>query len=99
MMINQLNFQLRQVKDFIEKEGVSCEAELVESTGKEKSLVPIILRHAEEEDDIDLIIIMTQNELSLIKFFVSSSAQEIIRHSDIPVMSVIPKELGFTSIA
>jgi len=99
MIIKQLNFQLLQVKDFIEKAGIACETELVESSGKEKSLVPIILRHAAEEGDIDLIIIMTQNELSLIEFFVSSSAQEIIRHSDIPVMSVIPKELGYTSIA
>ncbi|MEI6576871.1 MAG: universal stress protein [Bacteroidota bacterium] len=98
MIINQLNFQLQQVRNFIESEGVACEAVLVESTGKEKSLVPIILRHAAEEGDIDLIIIMTQNELSLIQFFVSSSAQEIMRHSEIPVMSVIPKELGYTSI-
>jgi nucleotide-binding universal stress UspA family protein len=98
MLINRLNFQLQQVKDFIETEGIACTAELVESTGKESSLVPIILRYAAEQGDIDLITIMTQNELSLIQFFVSSSAQEMIRLSDIPVMSVIPKELGYTSI-
>lgn len=98
MLINRLNFQLQQVKDFIETEGISCTAELVESTGQESSLVPIILRYATEQDDIDLITIMTQNELSLIQFFVSSSAQEMIRLSEIPVMSVIPKELGYTSI-
>ncbi|MHC1706114.1 MAG: universal stress protein [Bacteroidales bacterium] len=94
----QLNLQLKQVKDFIEAAGVKCEAELVESTGSEKSLVPIILRYAKEQGDIDLIIIMTQQELGLVEFFVSSSAQEIIRSSDIPVMSINPKELGYTSM-
>jgi nucleotide-binding universal stress UspA family protein len=94
----QLNIQLNQVKEFIQDAGVRCEAELVESTGNEKSLVPIILRYAKEQGDIDLIIIMTQQELGLVEFFVSSSAQEIIRMSEIPVMSITPKELGYTSI-
>lgn len=94
----QLNAQLRQVKNFIEAAGIQCHAELVETSGKEKSLVPVILRYAKEQGDIDLIIIMTQQELSLVEFFVSSSAQEIIRLSDIPVMSIIPKELGYSSI-
>lgn len=94
----QLNMQLKQVKDFIENAGVKCEAELVESTGNEKSLVPIILRYAKEQGDIDLIIIMTQQELGLVEFFVSSSAQEIIRTSDIPVMSINPKEMGYSSM-
>ncbi len=94
----QLSLQMRQVKEFIESAGVSCTAELVESTGSEKSLVPIILNYSKAHEDIDLIIIMTQQELSLIEFFVSSSAQEIIRLSEVPVMSIKPKELGYTSM-
>ncbi len=97
-VVYQLNVQLKQVRDFIEAAGVKCQAELVEASGKEKSLVPIILRYAKAQGDIDLIIIMTQQELSLIEYFVSSSAQEIIRSSDIPVMSIIPRELGFSSM-
>ncbi|MCX6273376.1 MAG: universal stress protein [Bacteroidetes bacterium] len=95
---NQLHIQLQQVKAFIESAGVSCQAELIESTGKEKSLVPIILHYAEQQGDIDLIIIMTQQELSLIQFFVSSSAQDILRLSEIPVMSVTPRDLGYSSM-
>jgi nucleotide-binding universal stress UspA family protein len=95
---NQLLRQLKQVQDFITDAGVNCSAELVESTGSEKSLVPIILRYAREQGDIDLLIIMTQQELAIVEFFVSSSAQEVIRTSEIPVMSIVPKELGFTSI-
>ncbi len=95
---NQLLRQLKQAQDFITAAGVKCSAELVESTGSEKSLVPIILRYAKEQGDIDLIIIMTQQEMAIVEFFLSSSAQEVIRTSEIPVMSVVPKELGFTSI-
>jgi len=98
LIYTQLVRQLKQVSDFIEAAGVECKAELVESTAVEKSLVPNVLRYANEQDDVDLIIIMTQQELAIVDFFVSSNAQELIRNANVPVMSIIPKELGFTTI-
>jgi nucleotide-binding universal stress UspA family protein len=41
--------------------------------------------------EADLIMIMTQQETEVIKYFVGSLAKEIIHNSDIPVMSIVPK--------
>lgn len=97
-IVGRLYQQGEQVTNFISAAGIECTFEVVESRGGEKTLVPSILNYAKLQGDIDLIIIMTQQEIGIVEFFVGSHAQEIIRLSDIPVMSVIPKELGFTSI-
>jgi len=97
-IVGRLYQQGEQVTNFISAAGIECTFEVVESMGGEKTLVPSILNYAKQQGDIDLIIIMTQQEIGIVEFFVGSHAQEFIRLSDIPVMSVIPKELGFTSI-
>ncbi len=95
---SRLRFLAGQVKQLIEKEGISCTAEIVENVENEKALIPTVLNYAEKQGDIDLVMIMTQQESSVIEFFVGSRAQEFVRHSPIPVMSIAPKELGFVSI-
>ena len=95
---NRLRFLAGQVKEFIEEEGLRCTAEFVEEVENEKALIPTLLNYAEQQGDIDLVMIMTQQEAGVIQFFVGSRAQEFVRLSHIPVMSVAPKELGFTSI-
>ena len=95
---NRLKFLAEQVKQFIEKEGIRCSAEFVFDIENEKALIPSLLNYAEKQGDIDLIVIMTQQETSVIEFFVGSRAQEFVRLSPIPVMSIVPKELGFVSI-
>lgn len=95
---SRLKFLAGQVKQFIEKEGIRCTAEIVEDVENEKALIPTVLNYAEQQGDIDLIMIMTQQEIGVIEFFVGSRAQEFVRLSPIPVMSIAPKELGFTSI-
>ncbi len=97
-IVGRLYQQGEQVTNFISAAGIACTFEVVESRGGEKTLVPSILNYATQQGDIDLIIIMTQQEIGIVELFVGSHAQEFIRLSDIPVMSVIPKELGFTSI-
>lgn len=98
VVIGRLNQQILQVANFIAEAGVNCIYEIVESKGGERTLVPSILDYATQQGDIDLIIIMTQQEIGFVEYFVGSHAQEAIRLSEIPVMTVIPKELGFTSI-
>jgi len=93
-IIVKLKAQLNQVHNYINERGVKCQSELIESTKNEKSLVPIILRYADEQQDIDLIMIMTQKEVGWIEYFMDSDAQEVIRNSHIPVMSIAPKEIG-----
>lgn len=97
-IINQLNIQMNQVKSFIENAGIECEAEIIETPKGEKTHVPNILEYARSKGDIDLIVIMTQQEFSVVEFFVGSHAQEFIRRSEIPVVSIVPRELGFVSI-
>lgn len=97
-IVGRLYQQGQQVTDFITSAGVGCSFEVVESRGGERTLVPSILNYATQQGDVDLIIILTQQEIGIVEFFVGSHAQEFIRLSDIPVMSVIPKEIGYTSI-
>lgn len=97
-IISQLTNQINRVKDFIQETGIECEAEIIKSPAGERTHVPAILEYASSKGDVDLIVIMTQQEFSIVEFFVGSHAQEFIRSSEIPVISIVPKELGFTSI-
>lgn len=91
-----LAIQQKQAKNFIEKLNIPCTAELIESQGEKP--VKIILDYIEKHPDIDLVVIMTQQELGIVDYFLDSEAQQIIRHSKTPVMSVVPREIGYTSI-
>lgn len=93
-IINQLEAQMKQVQSFIEKKGFKCETHMIKSSADAKSLVPIILKYAEEQGDIDMILIMTQQENGFTEFFVGSNATALIRKSPWPVMSIIPHETG-----
>jgi len=94
----QLMAQLAQAQNFIREAGIRCETQLIETGSSAQDLVPAILNYSEEQQDIDLIMIMTQQENRLVEFFIGSAAQQIIRESTIPVMSIIPKDLGFSYI-
>ncbi len=95
---SRLNILAAQVKQVIEKEGIRCTAEIIENVENEKGLIPAVLNYAQQQGDIDLVMIMTQQEVGVIEFFIGSRAQEFVRLSPIPVMSIAPRELGFTSI-
>ncbi len=88
-VVNRLTRQLGQAKAFLEKEGVECSAEIVKGVKGEDTLAQNILEYAAKVDG-DLVMIMTQQELEFTKFFIGSSAQEIINHSNIPVLSIRP---------
>ena len=90
----RLHAQLNQVHNYIVERNVQCHSEIIESTQTEKTLVPLILKYAEEQGDIDLIMIMTQKEIGFVDYFMDSDAQETIRTSEIPVMCIAPKEIG-----
>jgi nucleotide-binding universal stress UspA family protein len=86
-----------QVTNFISSAGIDCTFELLESKGDEKTIIPSILNYARQQGDIDLIIILNQQEIGLVEYFVGSSAQELIRLSNIPVMTIMPKVLGLST--
>lgn len=93
-IIAKLHKQLNMVHTYIEERGIVCQSEIIESTDDEKSMIPMFLKYAADQGDIDLIMIMTQKEVGFIDYFMDSNAQEMIRMSDIPVMSIAPKEIG-----
>jgi nucleotide-binding universal stress UspA family protein len=98
MVVNQLKTIMNQVLNFIQEEDIECTGEIIESSKGAKSAVPIILKYAEEQGDIDMILIMTQQELGVLDFFISSNALEMLKKSPYPVMSIQPKNLEQTSI-
>ena len=89
----ELEQQLGQVKSFIEEDGIEVTAELIETEGSKNALADSVLKYA-DQIEADLIMIMTQQETKLVEYFIGSSAQTIIRLANVPVMSIIPKELG-----
>lgn len=88
-VINRLTRQMSQVKRQIEMSGVECTAEIVKSIKGEESLANVIIDYANKVDG-DLIMIMTQQEVDFTRYFIGSSAQEVINQSDIPVLSIVP---------
>jgi nucleotide-binding universal stress UspA family protein len=89
--------QGEQVTDFISSAGIDCTFETIEINDDEKSPVPAILNYAEKQGDIDLIIILAHQDVVIVEYFTGSQSQEIIRLSHIPVMSIIPKDMGFST--
>ncbi len=88
-VVNRLTRQLGQVKAFLEKEDIECSAEIIKGIKGEETLAENILEYAVKVEG-DLIMIMTQQEVDFTQYFIGSSAQEIINHSKIPVLSIRP---------
>ena len=88
-VVNRITRQLGQVKSFLEKENVECTAEIIKGIKGEETLAENILEYAHKVEG-DLIMIMTQQEVDFTQYFIGSSAQEIINHSPIPVLSIRP---------
>ncbi|MBA3705903.1 MAG: universal stress protein, partial [Bacteroidetes bacterium] len=96
-VVNRLTRQLGQVKTFLEKEGVECTAEIIKGIKGEETLADNILEYAVKVEG-DIIMIMTQQEVDFTKYFIGSSAQEMINHSKIPVLSIRPQPKKDTTV-
>ncbi len=89
-LMNRLKLQLTQVSEFIEAQGIKCTQNFLNTQAGNANMCKALLDFSHKVD-ADLIIIMTQQETEVIKYFVGSLAKEIIHNSDIPVMSIVPK--------
>lgn len=96
-VVNRITRQLGQVKSFLEKENIECTAEIIKGIKGEETLAQNILEYAVKVEG-DLLMIMTQQEIDFTEFFIGSSAQEIINHSKIPVLSIRPQVKKDTSV-
>jgi nucleotide-binding universal stress UspA family protein len=88
-LINRLGQQLVQVKSIIEKSKVKYTAEIIKSSLGYESLGEIIADYSKKIEG-DVIMLMTQQEISHTPYFVSSLAQEVINISEVPVITVAP---------
>ena len=86
----RLTKNINQVKKFITDAGVKCTSELVEGE-KKQTLGDFVFKY-EKRFDADIIIIMTKKEELSLSNNISVTARYIINNSEIPVMSIRPKE-------
>lgn len=89
-IMNRLKMQLEQVSNYIKSQGVECTQNFINSDSGNENMCNALLDFSHKVE-ADLIMIMTQQETEVIKYFVGSLAKEIIHNSDIPVMSLVPK--------
>ena len=87
---DKLTRNIKQVEKFIKDAGVRCTAELI--SGEKKQTLGDFVFEYEKKFDADLIMIMTKKEELSLSTNISVTARYIINNSDIPVMSIRPKE-------
>ena len=92
---NLLIKNINQAERFIKDAGVSCSAELV-SGDKKITLGDFVFNYANENDG-DLIMIMTKKEELSLSQNISVTARYIINNSEIPVMSIRPKKQNYAN--
>ena len=87
----KLSKNIKQVEQFILDAGVKCTSEIVEGE-KKRNLGDFVFDY-EKKFDADMIMIMTKKEELTLSNNISVTARYIINNSDIPVMSIRPKEI------
>lgn len=85
--LNHLRRQMVQVHRYVEDHGVQVTSDMIEKKG---TVADTIVEFTNEVNG-DLLMIMTQQENDFTDLFIGSQAQEIIKKSDVPVLSIIPR--------
>ncbi|MFT6815757.1 MAG: nucleotide-binding universal stress UspA family protein [Sphingobacteriales bacterium] len=89
-LVNSLKRQLNQVKAFIAKENIKVVAELIMVNEK---ISDAVLDYAEKVE-AGLIVIMSQSESGISDWVLGTSAENVIKSSHIPVLTITPVEIG-----
>ena len=92
-IMNKLTRQMNQVQEFVESANIKCTTEFVTGSDVAEEVISVARRV-----EADLIMIMTQQEVGFTDLFISSSAQEIINQSEIPVLSIRPMPKKDTTV-
>jgi len=90
---NKLISYSNQVWRHIKEEGVRATIKTVRGGD-----IPKIVLDYAHEVEADLILIMSKDKLNLKEFFIGTTAQQIINKSDIPVLSLRPRERKDTTV-
>jgi len=86
-IVNKLRAQLKQVTGLVTEQGINATSKLVEGANIAKA----VLEYA-HEIEADSIFIMTQQELGWVDQIIGSAAQQIMNHSEIPIISIRPAD-------
>jgi nucleotide-binding universal stress UspA family protein len=89
---NKLIAYSHQVQKFIKSKKVACTIKTLEGT----DIARLVIDYA-NEINADLIMIMSQQELSLKDLFVGTTAKKIVDLSKIPVLSIRPSKAKVTA--
>lgn len=84
---NQLHAYVHQVKQYIKSKGITCTNKTLPS----ENIAETVVEYA-NKIETDLIMIMNKPSLNLKERFVGTLAQHVIDISNIPVMTVNPRE-------
>lgn len=95
-LVKQLTIQMNVVHKFISEHYDNCTADFVFGDKDKDTYAGLLMKFAKEKNG-DIMIIMTQQETKLMKLFIGTTAMDIVFNSDIPVLSVTPKELNLSS--
>ncbi len=87
---DKLTKNINQVKKFIEEAGIECTSELLE--GDKKGNLGDYIFDYEKKFESDMIMIMTKKEELSFSNNISVTARYIINNSQIPVMSIKPRD-------
>ncbi|MBK8846565.1 MAG: universal stress protein [Bacteroidetes bacterium] len=82
---NKLKRQLGQVENYVTESGVQCSSHYMKVSDQSDTVL-----NFSKAANADLILIMAQQEGSMLEWFLSTEAQQIINESEIPVCSVKP---------
>lgn len=92
-IVNKLKRQMHQVHEYVLEQNIPCTVEFLHGDDVAEEVVKYSKRIK-----ADLIMVMTQSEIYWSDMFISSAAQDIINSSDIPVLSIRPKERKDTTL-
>lgn len=92
-IVSVLQHQIGFVEKFIKENYGNVSADFVFGNHDDDTLSGLVLKFSEENNG-DIIVVMTQQETKLMKLFMGTTALDIIYNSHVPVFSVVPKEIN-----
>ncbi len=95
-IVDRLTVQMSIVEKFIKENYGNVSSDFVFGDKDKDTLAGLIMKYAQDQDG-DLIVIMTQQENNWLKLFVGTTAMDIIYNSPILVLSAVPKEINKVS--
>jgi nucleotide-binding universal stress UspA family protein len=89
-MHRKAEIYLAAVAEIFKKEGISTQSVAIDEEENEQA-ADVILNYA-QNNNIDLIVMSTHGRSGVNRWAIGSVADKIVRHSNVPVMLITPKE-------